>query len=63
MGGRRALFRRRRISMPRMRAVEAFTDELFFVFLDDVRITDLDDTLTIEPHTRLRLVRLVALTG
>ncbi len=45
------------------RAVEAFTDELFFVFLDDVRITDLDDTLTIEPHTRLRLVRLVALTG
>lgn len=45
------------------RAVEAFTDELFFAFLDDVRIIDLDDTLAIEPHTRLRLVRLVALTG
>ncbi|MFK3676273.1 hypothetical protein ACI2IP_00995 [Microbacterium sp. NPDC090218] len=45
------------------RAVEAFTDELFFAFLDDVRITDLDDIVTIEPRSRLRLVRLVALTG
>ncbi len=45
------------------RAVEAFTDELFFAFLDDVRITDLDDIVTIEPYSRLRLVRLVALTG
>lgn len=45
------------------RAVEAFTDELFFAFLDDVRITDLDEIVTIEPHSRLRLVRLVALTG
>lgn len=45
------------------RAVEAFTDELFFAFLDDVRITDLDDIVTIQPHSRLRLVRLVALTG
>lgn len=45
------------------RAVEAFVDELFFAFLDDVRITDLDDIVTIEPHSRLRLVRLVALTG
>lgn len=45
------------------RAVEAFGDELFFAFLDDVRITDLDDIVMIEPHSRLRLVRLVALTG
>ncbi len=46
-----------------IRAVEAFNDELFFAFLDDVRITDLDDIVTIEPRSRLRLVRLVALTG
>lgn len=45
------------------RAVEAFSDELFFVFVDDVRIADLDHIITIEPQTRLRLVRLVALTG
>ncbi|GAA1208436.1 hypothetical protein F6W70_14650 [Microbacterium maritypicum] len=45
------------------RAVEAFADELFLAFLDDLRITDLDDIVTIEPHSRLRLVRLVALTG
>ena len=45
------------------RAVEAFTDELFFAFVDDVRITDLDHIITIEPGSRLRLVRLVALTG
>lgn len=45
------------------RAVEGFTDELFFTFLDEVRITDLDLTITIGPHSRLRLVRLVALTG
>ncbi|MBT2485176.1 MULTISPECIES: hypothetical protein [unclassified Microbacterium] len=45
------------------RAVEAFSDELFFAFLDDVRITGLDETLVIGPQSRLRLVRLVALTG
>jgi hypothetical protein len=45
------------------RAVEAFADELYFAFLDDVRITDLDHIVTIEPQSRLRLVRLVALTG
>lgn len=45
------------------RAVEAFDDELFFAFLDDVRITDLDEIVMIEPLSRLRLVRLVALTG
>lgn len=45
------------------RAVEAFDDGLFFVFLDDVRIHALDDIIVIEPHSRLRLVRLVALTG
>ncbi|PRB05932.1 MULTISPECIES: hypothetical protein [unclassified Microbacterium] len=45
------------------RAVEAFDDELYFVFLDDVRIHALDDIIVVEPHSRLRLVRLVALTG
>ncbi len=45
------------------RAVEAFDDGLFLVFLDDVRIHALDDIIVIEPHSRLRLVRLVALTG
>lgn len=45
------------------RAVEAFTDELFFVFVDDERITDLDQIIRIEPQSRLRLVRLIALTG
>ncbi|WP_217183114.1 hypothetical protein [Streptomyces sp. AC495_CC817] len=45
------------------RAVEAFDDELYFVFLDGVRIHALDDIIAIEPHSRLRLVRLVALTG
>ncbi|WP_143049216.1 MULTISPECIES: hypothetical protein [unclassified Microbacterium] len=45
------------------RAIEAFDDQLFFAFLDDVRITDLDATHAIGPYSRLRLVRLVALTG
>ncbi|MFJ4224419.1 hypothetical protein [Microbacterium sp. NPDC089695] len=45
------------------RAVEAFDDQLYFAVLDDVRITDLDATHAITSHSRLRLVRLVALTG
>lgn len=45
------------------RAVEAFDDQLFFAFLDDIRILDLGAIHAIGPHSRLRLVRLVALTG
>jgi hypothetical protein len=45
------------------RAIEAFTDGLYFVFLDDVQLEDLDAFLGIESHSRLRLVRLVALAG
>lgn len=45
------------------RAIEAFTDGLYFVFLDDVQVEDLDAVLGIESDSRLRLVRLVALAG
>lgn len=45
------------------RAVEAFGDELYFVFLDGRQIEDLDVPLEISPESRLRLVRLVALAG
>lgn len=45
------------------RAVEAFTDGLFFVFIDDVQIEELDAPVVIHPESTLRLVRLVALAG
>jgi hypothetical protein len=45
------------------RAVEAFADGLYFVFLDDRQIENLDAPLEIAPESRLRLVRLVALAG
>lgn len=45
------------------RAEEAFTDGLYFAFLDDVQIEGLDDLLVIRSDSRLRLVRLVALAG
>ena len=45
------------------RAEEAFGDGLFFVFVDDARIEDLDQTIEVGPLSRIRLVRLVALTG
>jgi hypothetical protein len=45
------------------RAVEAFGDGLYFVFLDGRQIEDLDVPLEISPESRLRLVRLVALAG
>lgn len=46
-----------------VRAIEAFTDGLYFVFLDDIQVEDLDAVLRIESDSRLRLVRLVALAG
>ncbi|MFT4010765.1 MAG: hypothetical protein QM655_12080 [Nocardioidaceae bacterium] len=45
------------------RAVEAFTDGLFFVFIDDIQIERLDAPVTLRPDSTLRLVRLVALAG
>lgn len=45
------------------RAEEAFGDGLFFAFVDDVRIEDLDQIVALGPLSRIRLVRLVALTG
>jgi hypothetical protein len=45
------------------RACEAFTDGLFFVFVDDAQVEDLDAPLTLSDDSTLRLVRLVALAG
>jgi len=45
------------------RAVEAFTDGLFFVFIDDVPVEELDAPVIVRPDSTLRLVRLVALAG
>lgn len=44
-------------------AVEAFTDGLWFVFVDDRRIESLDDVVEVGPTTTVRFVRLVALAG
>lgn len=46
-----------------VRAVEAFTDGLFFVFVDDIQIEELDAPVVIRQESTLRLVRLVALAG
>jgi hypothetical protein len=45
------------------RAVQAFADGLFYVFLDGQQLEDLDAPITMGPASRLRLVRLVALAG
>ncbi len=45
------------------RALEAFGDGLFFVFVDDVQVEDLDAPIAVRPDSTLRLVRLVALAG
>lgn len=45
------------------RAVEAFHDGLYFVFLDDAQIEDLEAPVAIRGDSRLRLVRLTALAG
>lgn len=46
-----------------VRAIEAFGDGLFFVFVDDVQVEDLDAPFTINADSTLRLVLLVALAG
>lgn len=45
------------------RALEAFDDGLFFVFIDDVQVEALDAPVSVRPDSTLRLVRLVALAG
>lgn len=44
-------------------ALLAFTDGLYFVFLDDVQQQDLDAEVLVRPDSRLRFIRLVALAG
>jgi hypothetical protein len=45
------------------RAVEAFTDGLFFAFIDGVQVELLDAPITARPDSTLRLLCLVALAG
>ena len=45
------------------RAVEAFEDGLYVVFLDGRQVEELDVPLEVEADSTLRLVRLVALSG
>lgn len=45
------------------RALEAFSDGLFFVFVDDVQVEELDAAVVVHASSTLRLVRLVALAG
>lgn len=45
------------------RAIEAFGDGLFFVFVDDLQVEELDAPVVVNADSVLRLVRLVALAG
>jgi hypothetical protein len=45
------------------RAVEAFTDGLFLVFIDDVQVEELEAPVVVRPDSTLRLIRLLALAG
>ncbi|GAA2042472.1 hypothetical protein GCM10009819_31130 [Agromyces tropicus] len=49
--------------LARARALEAFEDGLYYVFLDGRQVDRLDDVLEISPESTLRIVRLVALAG
>lgn len=44
-------------------ALEAFTDGLYFVFLDDQQQENLDDVVTLRPDSQLMFLRLVPLVG
>lgn len=44
-------------------AIEAFSDGLYFAFVDDQQVSELNDTVVIGADTRLRFVRLVPLAG
>lgn len=45
------------------RALEAFHDGLYFVFVDGVQLEELDARVSVRDDSTLRLVRLVALAG
>lgn len=45
------------------RALEAFDDGLYFVFVDGVQVEDLEASVSVGDDSTLRLVRLVALAG
>ena len=44
-------------------ALQAFTDGLYFVFLDEQQQENLDTTVRLQPHSELLFLRLVALVG
>jgi hypothetical protein len=44
-------------------ALQAFTDGLYYVFIDDVQYESLDATVQLQPHSNLLFLRLVALAG
>lgn len=44
-------------------ALRAFSDGLYYVFLDDVQIESLSEPLTLRPDSTLLLLRLTALAG
>lgn len=46
-----------------LRALEAFEDELYLVFVDGRQVRELDEPLTFRTDSRIQLVRLVALAG
>lgn len=45
------------------RAVEAFTDGLYFVFVDGAQVDELDAPVVVGADSTVRLIRLVALAG
>lgn len=44
-------------------ALTAFRDGLYYVFIDERQVTELDDPVTIRPDSTLLIVRLTALAG
>ena len=44
-------------------ALQAFTDGLYFVFLDEQQQENLDDVVTLQPDSQLLFLRLVPLVG
>lgn len=44
-------------------ALQAFTDGLYYVFIDDVQYESLNVTVQLKPHSNLLFLRLVALAG
>jgi hypothetical protein len=44
-------------------AIQAFVDGLYFVFIDDQQIEQIDQPILLHPDSRLKFIRLVALAG